>query len=105
VVEVALAPKSNTPYKALDNALAEIRAGKTGKVPSHLKDTHDQGAKDRGHGIDYKYPHHYKKSMINERYVLATLKHKTDYEPKNSGKFEQALGQVYKKIQQDKKQQ
>jgi len=105
IVELALSPKSNTAYKALDNALADIRSGKTGTVPSHLKDTHYQGAKDLGHGIDYKYPHHYKNSWIDQQYLPDALKHKTYYEPKNSGKFEQALGQVYKKIQQDKKQQ
>lgn len=105
IVELALSPKSNTAYKALDNALADIRSGKTGTVPPHLKDTHYQGAKDLGHGIDYKYPHHYKNSWIDQQYLPDALKHKTYYEPKNSGKFEQALGQVYKKIQQDKKQQ
>ena len=105
IVELALSPKSNTAYKALDHALADIRSGKTGTVPPHLKDTHYQGAKDLGHGIDYKYPHHYKNSWIDQQYLPDVLKHKAYYEPKNSGKFEQALGQVYRKIQQDKKRQ
>src|SRR5699024_11895331 len=70
IVELALSPKSNTAYNALDNALADIRSGKTGTVPSHLKDTHYQGAKDLGHGIDYKYPHHYKNSWIDRKSVV-----------------------------------
>src|SRR5699024_12536616 len=45
VVELSLSPKSNTAYKALDAALSDIRSGKSGEVPLHLKDAHYKGAK------------------------------------------------------------
>lgn len=105
IVELALSPKSNTAYKALDSAIADIRSGETGTIPVHLKDGHYQGAKELGHGIDYKYPHNYNNSWIDQQYLPDELKHKKYYEPKNSGKFEQAIKQVYDKIQQDQKQQ
>src|SRR5690625_5686087 len=57
IVELCLSPKSNTAYKALDAALSDIRAGKTGDIPIHLKDAHYKGAKTLGRGVNYKYPH------------------------------------------------
>ena len=57
VVHLATAPKSNAAYMALDAAIADVRAGKIGRVPKHLRDAHYSGAKRLGHGKGYKYPH------------------------------------------------
>lgn len=55
---VARAPKSNHAYKALDAALSDIqRQGKSYQVPTHLRDSHYQSAKDFGHGAGYIYSH------------------------------------------------
>ena len=54
---VALAPKSNQVYIGIDEALKDIRQGKIGAVPNHLKDSHYPGAKNLGHGQGYIYPH------------------------------------------------
>ncbi|HLS07588.1 replication-associated recombination protein A [Lentibacillus sp.] len=102
IVELSLSPKSNTAYKALDEALSDIRSGKSGDVPAHLKDGHYQGAKKMGRGIDYKYPHHYENSWVNQQYLPDTIKTKNYYKPKDSGKFEQQLKQVHEKIQAEK---
>ena len=48
---VAKAPKSNSAYLAIDNALAQARAGSIGPVPNHLKDSHYAGAQKLGHGV------------------------------------------------------
>jgi len=103
VVELCLSPKSNTAYKALDAALADIRNGKSGEIPIHLKDSHYKGAKKLGRGVDYKYPHNYDSGWVKQQYLPDSIKNKHYYQPKNSGKFEQALKQVYEKIQQDQK--
>src|SRR5512138_2071179 len=50
VVHVATAPKSNAAYVAIDSAIADVRAGKAGTVPPHLRDTHYAGAARVGHG-------------------------------------------------------
>ena len=50
---VAKAPKSNSTIMAIENALAQVRSGKNGPVPDHLKDRHYAGAKQLGHGIGY----------------------------------------------------
>lgn len=103
VVELALSPKSNSAYKALDAALADIRSGKSGDIPAHLKDAHYSGAKKLGRGIDYKYPHNYEGSWVEQQYLPDTLKHRKYYQPNQTGKFEQALKQVYEKINQHTK--
>ncbi|ELK44815.1 replication-associated recombination protein A [Halobacillus sp. BAB-2008] len=102
VTELALSPKSNSAYKALDAALADIRAGKSGDVPAHLKDSHYKGAQTLGRGIDYKYPHNYENSWVNQQYLPDKLKNRTYYEAKRTGKFEQALEQVNNKIKKQK---
>jgi putative ATPase len=54
---VALAPKSNASYKAIEAALEDIKTEETLEVPDHLKDASYSGAKKLGHGEGYKYPH------------------------------------------------
>lgn len=98
VIELCLSPKSNSAILAIDEAIADIRAGKSGDVPLHLKDAHYQGAKQLGRGLDYKYPHDYDNGWVNQQYLPNTLKGKTYYKPKQTGKFEQALAGVYEKL-------
>ncbi|OZU89861.1 recombinase RarA [Virgibacillus indicus] len=105
IVELALSPKSNTAYKALDAALSDIRSGKSGEIPKHLKDSHYQGASKLGRGNEYKYPHNYDGAWVNQQYLPDSIKNKHYYNPKNSGKFEQAIKQVYEKIQKEKNKQ
>jgi putative ATPase len=98
VIELCLSPKSNSAYKALDTAIADIRAGKIGEVPQHLKDAHYQGAKSLGRGLDYLYPHDYDNGWVKQQYLPDRLKNKVYYEPKKTGKFELTLSQVYEKL-------
>lgn len=103
VVELALSPKSNTAYKALDAALSDIRTQHTGDVPTHLKDTHYQGASQLGRGVDYKYPHHYEGHWTPQQYLPDAIKHKQYYTPAETGKFERALKYVYENINKKNK--
>jgi len=102
VIELALSPKSNTAYKALDQALSDIRNGKSGDIPNHLKDAHYAGAKTLGRGVGYKYPHAYESGWVDQQYLPENMKHKKYYRPKVTGKFEQAMKQVYEKIERQK---
>lgn len=103
IVELCLSPKSNSAYKALDAALQDIRSGKSGDIPPHIKDSHYKGAKDLGRGIDYKYPHNFDSGWISQQYLPDQIKNRQYYYPKDTSKFEQAMKQVYNKIRQDKK--
>ncbi|MCJ0930766.1 replication-associated recombination protein A [Virgibacillus halodenitrificans] len=102
IVELCLSPKSNTAYKALDAALTDIRNGKSGEIPQHLKDSHYSGAASLGRGNEYKYPHNSENNWVNQQYLPDSIKNKHYYQPKNTGKFEQAMKQVYERIQADK---
>src|SRR5699024_4984366 len=102
IVELALSPKSNTAYKALDASLSDIRKGVNSSIPLHLKDSHYTGADLMKKGAVYKYPHDYKNGWVNQQYLPDSLKNRSYYKPKATGKFEQALKGVYEKIQNKK---
>src|SRR5690625_1333417 len=89
-VHLALAPKSNAAYTANDAALADVRAGKAGAVPAHLRDTHYSGAKKLGHGQDYKYAHSYPHGIASQQYLPDELVGAEYYEPTDRG-FERDL--------------
>lgn len=100
VVDLCLSPKSNSAYAALDAAIQDIRTGATGDVPDHLKDSHYQGAKDLARGIGYQYPHNFEDAWVNQQYLPNKIKDAHYYQPKASGKYEQALGQQYYRIKE-----
>ena len=70
---VAKAPKSNSTIMAIENALAQVRSGKNGPVPDHLKDSHYAGAKQLGHGIGYQYPHDAPNGWVPQQYLPNNL--------------------------------
>ncbi|QHE62290.1 AAA family ATPase [Rossellomorea vietnamensis] len=103
IIELCLSPKSNSAITAIDLALADIRKGKSGEVPDHLKDAHYQGAKELGRGVEYKYPHSFESGWVAQTYLPDKLKKAHYYTPKATGKFEQAIAGVYEKINKQNK--
>ncbi|GAA1182195.1 replication-associated recombination protein A [Ornithinimicrobium humiphilum] len=57
VIHNALAPKSNAAYAAINAAIADVRAGRGGPVPAHLRGSGYAGAERLGHGKGYRYTH------------------------------------------------
>jgi putative ATPase len=102
VIELCLSPKSNSSVMAIETALADIRKGIVGEVPDHLKDGHYKGAKELGRGIGYLYPHNYEAGWVPQQYLPNNIKTKQYYQPKKTGKFEQALANVYEKLNKNK---
>lgn len=103
VVDLCLSPKSNSAYMALDAAIADIRSGKVGDVPDHLRDSHYKGAQSLNRGVGYQYPHNFDDAWVDQQYLPDKLKNTHYYQPKATGKYEQALGQRYQQLQQRKK--
>lgn len=104
IIELALSPKSNAAYTAMDMALADVRHGKASDIPAHLKDAHYKGAADLGHGVDYKYAHNYPNDWVAQQYLPDKLRDVNYFEPKGNSKAEQQLKDVYqqlKKAQRD----
>lgn len=97
-VELALSPKSNTTMVALDSALTDIRSGNIGPIPDHLRDAHYSGASKLGRGVEYKYPHSYPGHWVLQQYLPDNVKSKQYFKPDPTGKYEEALANVYKKI-------
>ncbi|MCL6586791.1 MAG: replication-associated recombination protein A [Anoxybacillus sp.] len=96
-VELCLSAKSNSAYKALDNAIADVQAGKIGDIPAHLKDAHYDGAKVLGHGKGYLYPHDYPNSWVLQQYLPKELENVHYYSPKENGE-EKHYAKVYSRL-------
>ena len=85
VVHLALAPKSNAAYLAVDAAIADVRAGRMGRVPPHLRDSHYFGAKKLGHGAGYRYPHDDELGVVPQQYAPDELRSTRYYTPTEHG--------------------
>ena len=85
VVAVATAPKSNATYLAVDRALADVRKGRGGAVPEHLRDAHYAGAQALGHGEGYLYAHDYPHHVAPQQYLPDDLEGTHYYEPTENG--------------------
>jgi putative ATPase len=85
VVYLATAPKSPASYIGIDRAIADVRAGKIGRVPKPMRDAHYAGAKKLGHGKGYLYPHDYDIGVVEQQYPPTELLGARYYEPTEHG--------------------
>lgn len=69
VVTMATAPKSNSSYMAINQAIADVRAGKIGDFPRCLQNKHFDGAEVENKGQFYKYPHDYPDHYVRQQYL------------------------------------
>ena len=99
VVHVATAPKSNASYLAIDAAIADVRAGKAGPVPGHLRDTHYAGAERLGHGEGYRYAHDEPHGVAAQQYAPDELTDARYYHPSDRG-FERDVAVRLERIRQ-----
>ncbi len=96
VIFLATAPKSNTAITAIDAAMADIKAGKAGEIPSHLQDTHYSGAQKLGRG-GYVYPHGYPNDYYPQQYLPDPLKDVRYYQF-GQNKIEQAAKRYWDEV-------
>lgn len=66
---VALAPKSNAAYAAINEAMKDVRERRVLPVPTHLKDAHYKGAERLGHGEGYEYAHNSDDGWVDQEYL------------------------------------
>ena len=83
VIEMALSPKSNSAYLAIDKALTTIRTKNCGNVPKHI----------HTNSKDYLYPHNYKNSWVKQQYLPDNIKNEKFYYPKNNA-YENNLNKI-----------
>ena len=79
-IYVALAPKSNSACKAIDEAIAAVREQPAYAVPPHLRGTGYSGAEKLGHGAGYKYAHDYPGHWVDQQYLPNELADTRFYE-------------------------
>ena len=83
-LHLALAPKSNAVIRAMDAAQADIRAGRVGPVPAHLRDGHYPGAASLG-VVGYRYPHDDPSGVLAQQYAPDEVRGRRYYEPTGHG--------------------
>ncbi len=87
-IAVAVSPKSNACYLAVENALKDIQEKRTGEIPMHLRNAPAKGMKDLGYSKGYKYVHDYPGNYIIENYLPGEIEGTTYYNPYTSGNEE-----------------
>jgi len=92
VIAAATAPKSNAVVAAIDQAQADVAAGKGGPVPPHLRDAHYATASRYGHGVGYVYAHNAPHSVAAQQYLPDDLVDAVYYQPTDHG-FEAQIRQ------------
>ncbi|PZR52744.1 replication-associated recombination protein A [Xylanimonas oleitrophica] len=85
VVHLATAPKSNAAYLGIGAALEDVRAGRIGVVPLHLRDAHYAGAEKIGHGKGYQYSHDAPHAIAPQQYLPDELDGRRYYTPSDRG--------------------
>lgn len=90
VTYMALAPKSNASYAAIEAAAEDVKEDVAQEVPNHLRDKSYAGAKQLGHGEGYQYVHQFPEHYVKQQYVK---KKNTYYRPTAFG---------YEKVHQDR---
>ncbi len=101
VVEMALSPKSNSAYKAIDKALKDLDEGGMKKIPNHLINIDNFEAKDA-----YLYPHDHDAHIVRQQYLPDGLADRRYFTPVRTSKFERALAErleAIEKVLQKKK--
>ena len=83
ITEMALSPKSNSAYMAINSCLEDIQKGNIGDIPEVIK----------GRSLNYKYPHNYPKYWVEQQYLPDNLLGRTYYQPKNNS-YERNLYKV-----------
>lgn len=85
-VYLATSPKSNSAYKAINEAMEYVRSTGNLPVPLHLRNAPTKLMKNLGYGKDYLYPHDYPANFVEQDYLPAEAKNTKFFEPQNNSK-------------------
>ena len=96
VVDLATSPKSNSTYKAINEAISDLDNLTSMKIPPHILN------KELKSGLyTYKYPHDYPMGWVKQQYLPDEIKDKIYYEPKDTGSYERAIKDFMKKLKEE----
>ena len=97
VVLVATSPKSNSAHDAINAAIADVQAGRTGPIPRQLQNKHYDGEDALVKGQNYKYAHDYDHHWVAQQYLPDAIKD-VKYYTFGDNKNEQAARAYWAKI-------
>lgn len=100
VVVLATAPKSNSAYVAINEAMEDVRQGKGNKLPRCIQNKHYDG-KGEEVGQNYIYPHDYEYDYVYQQYLPNDLKNRKYYIP-SSNTHERQIEQYWAKVKSTK---
>ena len=84
-IALAMAPKSNSAYLAIDAAISDVRSGKIGRVPPALRDSYYSRTSDTGLADKYIYPHDLPEGIVAQPYLPEELSDRRYYQPTDRG--------------------
>ena len=102
VILVATSPKSNSAHDAINAAIADVQAGRTGPIPRQLQNKHFDGEDALVKGQNYKYAHDYPNHWVEQQYLPDVLKD-TKYYTFGENKNEQTARAYWAKIKGEDK--
>lgn len=96
-IYLAVSPKSNSAYMAINDALAFVK--KTGNlpVPLHLRNAPTKLMKDLDYGKEYKYAHSYEGNFVNQDFLPEEINEVKFYEPGNNATEKKIYEELKKK--------
>ena len=97
VALVCQAPKSNAAYNAINAAMADVQAGKSGPIPRQLQNKHYDGAEVEKKGQFYQYPHSFPGHWVQQQYLPDALRGTVYYTP-GDNKTEQSFAAYWQEI-------
>lgn len=97
VVLLATAPKSNSAYMAINQALADVESGNSGDFPRHLQNVHCDGEGAGVKGQHYLYPHDFPNHYVKQQYLPDAIKDRVYYKF-GDNKLEQGAAEYRRKI-------
>jgi len=84
-IAIAVSPKSNASYTAIENALKDVETKETGDIPMHIRNAPIVGMKNHGYGEGYKYAHNYDGNYVYQEYLPDKMKGTVYYNPSLNG--------------------
>ncbi len=85
VVYIATAPKSNSVYQGINQAMEAVQQEARGDVPKHLRDRHSSFSTQTEDDITYQYPHDYPRNYVDQPYLPSEHRGKVFYQPSDHG--------------------
>lgn len=87
IIDLALSPKSNSAYMAMNQALTDLEKLGSLPIPDHLR----SGVRTNTNKQTYLYPHDYPEKWVDQPYLPPQLHNRSYYQPNQTGRYEQAL--------------